>query len=291
MIGLLYESDEWSDYKLADELRALGCPVEMIDLAHEDVDRALACEMLVSRIFASAVFRGHEAAHERMARLVPAAEARGITLVNSGRAHFYEISKRASTEALGRAWIDVPRVQACGLPRDLDAGSFAYPCVIKPDCGGRTTYTAIARSRADADAFLAQAPGIAFIVEDYVEPERGFITRVEVVEGSCALIVKRSVTEGGLSAYHLGSSYELYPECPRDLRAAVERAARELGIAFGSFDVIESGPRAFIIDANSVSNVSEDNTETFRYDLMRAHAEGMARIWRGLRRGSVPARL
>ena len=248
MIGLLYESDEWSDYKLADELRALGCPVEMIDLAHEDIDRALACEMLVSRIFASAVFRGHEAAHERMARLVPAAEARGITLVNSGRAHFYEISKRASTETLGRAGIDVPRVQACGLPRDLDAGSFAYPCVIKPDCGGRTTYTAIARSRADADAFLAQAPGIAFIVEDYVEPERG-------------------------------------------LRAAVERAARELGIAFGSFDVIESGPRAFVIDANSVSNVSEDNTETFRYDLMRAHAEGMARIWRGLRRGSVPARL
>lgn len=284
MIGLLYESDEWSDHKLAAELEAQCCPTEMIDLARGDGDealsRALGCELLVSRIFASAVFRGHAVAHERMARLIPEAERRGIPMVNCGRAHFFEIDKRAAAEELRRAGVDVPRVQAIGTPGELDPERLGYPCVIKPNCGGRTTCTTIARTADDARGFLGTAPEIALIAEDYVEPERGYITRVEVVAGEPELVVKRGMAPNGLSAYHLGSTYELYPDFPQTVRDATARASRALGILFGSFDVIESGGRAWVIDANSVSNVSEDNTETFRLDLMRAHAEGIARMWR-----------
>ena len=42
--------------------------------------------------------------------------------------------------------------------------------------------------------------------------------------------------------------------------------------------MIESEAGNFFIDANSVSNVSEDNTEMFGRDLMREHAEEIARI-------------
>lgn len=309
MIGLLYESGEWSDYKLAAELSEAGCDVRMIDLAVGDerdwraeavaVREALSCDMLVSRIFASAVFRGHGFVHERMRGLVADAERRGIPLVNPARAHFFEIDKRRAVEELARAGVDVPRVQACGTPEELlplvgtcepaeegcgDAASsmaqrgFAYPCIIKPNCGGRTTYTAVARTAEEARAFLDGVPRIEFIVEDYIEPERGFITRVELVDGACALIVKRSVVDGGLSAYHLGSRYELYPECEPWIRAAAEEAGRALSIGFGSFDIIESGGRAYVIDANSVSNVSPDNTETFGgFDLMHEYAQAIAK--------------
>lgn len=289
MIGLLYESDEWSDYHLADELRAQGCPVEMIDLAADAAaeERALACDLLVSRVFASAVFRGHGLAHERMARLAPAAEAAGIALVNPARAHGFEVDKRKATAALAAAGLDTPAVQALGRPADLDPGALAYPVIVKPNCGGRTTATGIARTPGEAEAFLSEAPDLVYLVEDYLEPVRGYITRVEIVDGACALIVKRGIAAGGLSAYHLGSTYEVYRGCSAATRAAAERAAATLSFIVGSFDIIErpdpatGAPRAYFIDANSVSNVSEDNTEMFHLDLMRAHAACIARIYRG----------
>ena len=116
-----------------------------------------------------------------------------------------------------------------------------------------------------------------FVVQEYVEPEFGYVTRIEVVDDELPLIAKRSIGEGGLSSYHAGSTYELYPDCPDGVRDAALRAARALGIGFGSFDVIETRHGAYFIDANSVSNVSEDCTELFGFDLMRAHARGMAR--------------
>ena len=180
MIGLLYESGEWSDYKLAAELAEAGCDVRMIDMAHLRADAAAeaagSCDALVSRVFASAVFRGHDAAHEAMRLVYEAAEARGIPMINPSRAHFFEIDKRRATEELARAGVDVPRVQACGLPSGLDPSGWSYPCIIKPNCGGRTTFTAVARTAEEARSFLETAPQIIFVVEDYIAPERGFIT-------------------------------------------------------------------------------------------------------------------
>ncbi len=282
MLGFLYESNEWSDHKLANELKQLACPVEMIDLAHEDIDRALDCEMLVSRIFASAVFRDHEIAHERMARLIPEAESRNIPLVNSGKAHFIEISKQTAVQELERLGLDAPSVQALGTPQELASAELSYPCIIKPNCGGRTTYTAIVRSDTERSEFLARVPELIFIVEDYIEPEQGYITRIEIVDSVPALIVKRSIADGGLSGYHVGSTYQSYEDCAQYIRDAAEQAAKGLEFIFGSFDVIENSGRAWIIDANSVSNISENLTGILQFDLMRAHAEGIARIWNKL---------
>ena len=286
LIGILYESSEWSDFKLAAELAARGCDVRMIDLAigggDERVDAllaetALSCDLIVSRIFASAVFRGHAVAHGRMARIGAEAERRGIAMANSARSHAFETDKARATRALAQEGIAVPHVQACGLPREIDLAALAYPCIIKPNCGGRTTHTAVARSDARAGAFLADAPEFSFIVEDFIECERGFVTRVELVDGAVALVVKRSVVEGGLSAYRLGSTYALYEGVPDVVRITAEAAGSALGIGFGSFDIIENGGRAYVIDANAVSNVSEDNTATFGgFDLMAAYAEALA---------------
>ena len=341
VIGILYESDEWSDWKLGRELEAAlaenalaeAVPAEansqtatresdaadnswrhvrMINMEDADaVEQARSCAMLVSRVFASAAFRGHQRSHRAMEDIIALAEAEGIPLINPGRAHHFEIDKRLATETLRNAGITAPAIIAWGTPAELgraaadldDSRSVAlsreeaseawspraseaeiashrwarptpdqwtYPCIIKPNCGGRTTHTAVLRSPADARAFLSAAPNLVFIVEPYIEAAGGFLTRIEVVDSRIALVVK-------------GSTYELYPDCPAAVTDAVLEAARILDIQFGSFDVIEAAEGNFIIDANSVSNVSEDCTELFGFDLMAAYARALAARYHTLR--------
>lgn len=292
-IGLLYESDEWSDHKLARELEnaiqeyppnCAKVSVRMIDM--EDaccIDQALECGMLVSRVFASAVFRGHSASLERMERLIEKADEAGIPMLNEGRAHAFEVSKSASSAELARHGISAPHMYGCGKSGQLEAASFGYPCVIKPDCGGRSTHTLIARNPEEAAAFLADAPAkMEFAVQEYIEPERGYITRIEIVGSKVFLAVKRTIGINGLSSYHAGSEYEAYTDCPKAVLSDAVKAAAVLGISFGSFDVIETDRGAFFIDANSVSNVSEDCNELLGCDLMAEHARGIAAYFMSL---------
>ena len=94
MIGVLYESREWSDFHLVDELRVFGCQVEMIDMEDDGCEeKALRCDMLASRVFASAYSRGHEVSLRRAPSLLAAAERVGIRVINPARAHAFETSK------------------------------------------------------------------------------------------------------------------------------------------------------------------------------------------------------
>lgn len=310
LIGILHESDEWSDWKLRDELESelshlMRDPAEnkavlMIDMQDADaIERALSCDMLISRVFASAVFRGHEQSHRTMEAVAALAESEGIPLVNPQRAHSFEVDKHLAAENLRNAGVATPEVIAWGTPVELadttpksrsgrsnqpEPDAWPYPGVIKPNCGGRTTYTAVLHNPAEAQAFLATAPDLVFIVEPFIEAANGFLTRIEVVDGqAAALTVKRSVAANGLSSYHEGSTYERYPDCPAAVTDAVLETARLLDIRFGSFDVIEAVEGSFIIDANSVSNVSEDCTELFGFDLMAEYAKALAARYRALR--------
>lgn len=291
MVGILFESNEWSDHKLAAEVRNLGIATRLIDVEDPASEKEiLPCDLLVSRIFASAQFRGHSAALKRMPLIMAAARRHDIPLVNPMRAHFFEIDKRFATHTLASAGFATPVIHACGKPEALDCALFAYPCVIKPNCGGRTTYTAILRCAQDARAFLEGAPDIEFIVQEYLNPVRGFLTRIEIVGGACALTMKRSIAENGLSAYRLGSRYQRYDTCASEIKRTAEQAARMLAIELGSFDIVEGDSGFYFIDANSVSNVSEDCTDTFGLDLMKAHAAFIAQRYGALRSHSATAR-
>ncbi|MFR7404640.1 MAG: hypothetical protein ACLUW6_08590 [Coriobacteriaceae bacterium] len=69
--------------------------VRMINMEDADAaEQARSCAMLVSRVFASAAFRGHQRSHRAMEDIIALAEAEGIPLINPGRAHHFEIDKR-----------------------------------------------------------------------------------------------------------------------------------------------------------------------------------------------------
>ena len=274
MIGILCESMEWSDYALCENIAGMGIPAKLFDLEEDgNEDGILSCSLVVSRIFASAVFRGHEKSLGRMPGIIEMLRENGIPMINSGAAHFYEISKERSTGALAGSGFSVPKVYGVFSPGQTEgAAPIEYPCILKPDCGGRSNYTKIIRSEEELAGFMESAPDIAFLAEEYICPIYGFLTRVEVIGGSCALIVKRSVVENGLSAYHLGSEYMRYDDCSSSIKNTAVSAMDLLEIEVGSMDIIENKTGYYIIDVNSVSNVSEDNTEMFDFDLMKETA-------------------
>lgn len=286
MIGVLYESDEWSDYHLASELAGFGREATMINMQEDACEaRALACDMLVSRVFASAYSRGHDVALARTPALLAAAEKVGIRVVNPARAHSFETSKARSTAALAEAGVPVPRVHGVSRTADLAAGKLpvgmAFPVVAKPDCGGRGGDTFIAHDAAElVQVMKGVQPDLLMIVEEYVKPVQGYLTRIEVVGGAPALVLKRSVAANGLSGYHHGSTYSFYPECSQEVLDYARAASAALSFEVGSFDVVEAEGRVAFIDCNSVSNVSEDCTALFNMDLMREHARYIAGEYR-----------
>lgn len=130
VVGVLFESDEWSDHKLGAEISSAlkaALPNSMHDVRlinmqqANSVDAALECDVLVSRVFASALNRGHEQALRNMDMLIQAIEDTSILLINEPRAHAYEIDKFASTAALHEAGISTPRIYGKGTPQKLAA--------------------------------------------------------------------------------------------------------------------------------------------------------------------------
>jgi ribosomal protein S6--L-glutamate ligase len=57
-----------------------------------------------------------------------------------------------------------------------------------------------------------------------------------------------------------------------EIKDTAVRAMDCLKIEAGSMDIIENKTGYYIIDVNSVSNASEDNTEMFGFDLMKETA-------------------
>ena len=103
VVGVLFESDEWSDYKLGAEISSVlkttlpNIPhnVRLINMQQENsVDAALECDILVSRVFASALNRGHKQALRNMDALIQAIEDTSILLINELLPHFTKQASR-----------------------------------------------------------------------------------------------------------------------------------------------------------------------------------------------------
>lgn len=283
-VAILYESEEWSSHALEARARACGLPAFLFNLEDEpDLDALAACGLVINRIFASAWCRGHRRSLERMPDVFAWLKERDIPVINSPAAHFYEIDKDLTTRTLLDHGLPAPRVYGVFRPREAIRADLPFPCILKPNCGGRTTHTHIVRDREDLVRAMAATPDMPMLAEEYLPTSYGFVTRIEAIGGECRLILQRGVVEGGLSAYHLGSPYALYPDCPERVRKAALDAMRLLNVDMGSLDIIENERGCFIIDVNAVSNASEDNTAMFSFDLMRETARYVARRYAVLR--------
>jgi len=282
-IAVLYESDEWSSYALNDYIQKLGMPSFMVNTEKAiDFEALFACRLVVNRVFASAQFRGHKQSLQRMPQIIEALKRQSIPMCNPYNAHFYEISKERATKALMRHQFQVPKIFGTFTKDTFDILDVVYPLIIKPDCGGRTNCTYIIHNSEEFTQAAAQLPNITMIAQEYIEPVFGYLTRIEVIDSACQLILKRSIADNGLSAYRLGSTYARYENCADEIKNAAVDAMKLLEIETGSMDIIENETGYYIIDVNSVSNASEDNTEAFNFNIMLKTAEYIAKKFKDM---------
>ncbi len=274
-IAILYESLEWSSYQMQKEIEKLGVKADLIYLEEDIVLENLRnYKLIVSRIFASAVFRGHQKSLAQMDKIIKFLNKENIPMVNPTTAHFYEIDKSLSTQLLKVNNIRVPHVYGVFSKDDLFfIDNLNFPCIIKPNCGGRTNATFIIHNKEEIPQKIQYAPNVDYIVQDYINPEYNYITRIEVIDGNCKLILKRSVVANGLSAYNLGSTYTTYNDCNTLIKDTALKAMELLSIECGSMDIVENSSGFYIIDVNSVSNASQDNKEMFNFDIIEETAK------------------
>lgn len=283
-IGILYESHEWSSTVLRKYIAQQGIKVDLIDLETEvDIDEILKHDVIVNRVFASAQFRGHHKSLQVVEELLDEIKSSNIELINSYQAHFYEISKLRTTNKLAKLGFSVPETYDVfngGQKPNFD--EVEYPCVLKPDCGGRTNYTYILEDESELKAALIEIEDcdFEFVMQEYISTTKGYITRIEVVGNELHSVLKRSVVEEGLSAYNLGSEYESYSDCPQIIIDTALEAIKELEMELGSLDIIETKDDFYIIDVNSVSNFAPENIEMFGFNLIKDVADYIVKRYR-----------
>lgn len=281
-IAILFESHEWSTFALVEKIRDLEPEIEvqLYDLEREEgIEEILSKDLLVNRIFASAYFRGHGLSLEKVKRILELAKASETVLLNSYEAHFYEIDKHYTARVMAQEGLSVPKVFGCFKSEQGEGHlQIEFPCIIKPNCGGRTTDTHVVNNQDQLTELWSQLnPEIYYLAEAYITPKAGFITRIELINGQCVQILKKTLTPDGLAAYHLGSEFYPYHDCPLEVQKLARHTMSVLSIEMGSLDIIEAAEGSYIIDVNSVSNTSEDCIAVFDFDLLAEMAKYITR--------------
>jgi hypothetical protein len=217
-IHVLHENAEWV-VPLEAALYEQDLPYELWFLDEGTVDLAAAppAGVFYNRMSASSHTRGHRFAPELTHAVLNWLERSERRVVNSSRALYLEISKVAQYAALERAGIPVPRtIAAVGRDKVLDAARRLDQStfILKPNRGGKGLGVQLFSS-IDALAAFLDAPGDTapidgvWLVQEYVQPERPFITRCEFIGGRFFYAVEVDASQG----------FEL---CPADVCAVDE---------------------------------------------------------------------
>ncbi len=289
-VGILYESDEWSNRRLRDCLNQEGIDTEMIFMedARVEDEGPFPHILYVNRVFPSADMRGHGMSIDKTDSLLRILMEKNIPSINSYEAFLYDCSKWRTYVRLIEKGYPVPEtifVDAESV-QDMESSVLRFPVVLKRDCSGRSYGMQIVRTEESVSALKRQMACIPYIVQAYVEPTKGYTTRVEVVGGTVMTVLKRFVGRDGISSYSTGSRYEVYDGCPPRILKNAIAALDVLDIEMGSLDFIETNEgRAYLIDVNATSNFTPDYMPLLGFDPMEKMAAYIVQKQNVIRQG------
>lgn len=284
---MLHENDEWMP-PFAAALDAEGLPWEpwFLDGGVLDLDQPPPDGVFYSRMSASCHTRGHVRAKEHTRSVLSWLEAHGRRVVNGRRVLELEMSKVDQLSALAAAGFDVPRtVAVVGTDRLVDqARAFPTPFMTKHNQGGKGLGVArfedaAALERALAAGQLEIPADHTWLLQEYVEPAAGFITRVEVVGGAFLYALQADTSHG----FELcpADACEVHDEfCPTGPHAArifahrpdVDRGLVDRYLAFAARWGIEIAGFEFIESADGRVVTYDVNTNTNYNSVVEAQA-------------------
>lgn len=277
-IGILYESYEWSNCRLGEIITQNGIAAEMIFA--EDLQLKpggdLPHAMYINRVFPSADMRGHTTAIEKTARILEAADKQNIPIINSYKAFRYDCSKLETYKLLMQNGFNIPWFIYInrGNTGAINKENLELPAILKRDCGGRSYDLKMIMTAQDLIDVEEDISSSGWILQEFVEPVKGFSTRVEVIDNRVMTILKRFLGKNGISSYSMGSRYEIYKNCPRGIIEDSTAVLKTLDIEMGSLDFIESSNGTnHLIDVNATSNFTPDYIPLLGFDPIEKMAE------------------
>ncbi len=203
-VHILYENPDWLPPLVAG-LDAEGLPHRLVEVWEGElpIDRAPPPGIWLNRMSPSSHTRGHLESVALTREYLHWLERHGRRVINGSAAFRLEISKVQQDMALRRHGIRTPRTVA-GVGRDALmklAGTFDGPFITKHNQGGKGLGIELFD---DLSAFAAHLESPAFdrgpdgvvILQQYVQPAAGHITRVELVGGRF-LYAMNSATDQG----------------------------------------------------------------------------------------------
>ena len=246
-VYVIHENDEWLP-PFAEALDARAVPWEpwFLDGGVIDLSTPPPEGVFYSRMSASSHTRAHVRSKDHTRSVLSWLEAWGRRVVNGRRVIELEMSKVDQLSALASAGFDVPHTVAVVGTEGLveQAHDFPAPFITKHNQGGKGL--GVARfddadslARALAGGGLEEPVDHTWLLQEYVQPAHGFITRVEIVGGHFLYALAADTSHG----------FEL---CPADACAVHdafcptgEHAARIFSLREGFDDPLVERYRAF----------------------------------------------
>ena len=203
-IFVIHENAEWLP-PFAEALAAEGVPWEEWCLVEGalDLDATPPEGVFYSRMSASSHTRGHTASKDYTRSVLSWLESHGRTVVNGRRVVELEMSKVDQHAALRAFGFDVPRTVAVigrGLLKEK-ARAMALPFITKHNQGGKGLGVRRFDNHGDFDDYVdgpdfeKPVDGIT-LLQEYVQPAAGYITRVEIVGGEFLYALTADVSTG-----------------------------------------------------------------------------------------------
>ena len=204
-IHIIYENADWLP-PLTEALSTLGFKdVSLVKLSDGLLDTSSIPPegIWINRVSPSSHTRGNHHTVQLTRELLSWLEIHGRTIINGLRAFEIEMSKFRQDLLLRKYGIQTPKtILAVGEDQmRLAAAQFDGPFITKHNQGGKGLGIVLFQS---AEEFthhlntgsLEPSPDGKFILQQYIKPAQGYITRVEVVSNRFLFAMNSSVEEG-----------------------------------------------------------------------------------------------
>jgi|TARA_B110000116_G_scaffold272233_1_gene295923 hypothetical protein len=296
-VYIIHENDEWIT-QLKRELEYLNQPYVtwFIDELELDIDSAPPEGVFYNRMSASSHTRGHRYAPEMTASILSWLKSYGRKVVNDRDALRLELSKVEQYMALKQQGITTPEtiaVNSLDLLHEAAVNLDKTPFIVKPNRGGKGTgvqlfYTLDGLRLSIDKNLLGESLDGVWLVQTYIKPVDGCITRVEFIGGKLLYAVRVDAS-GGFELCPADSCHVNDDFCPTDGVSdkfsihkdymnedlpKYERFLAESGIGIGAIEYAKdaSGKR-YVYDVNTNTNYNNGAELRAGGDL-----QGMRRI-------------
>jgi len=260
-----------------------------------DTTAPVSYRLLFNRMSASAYLRGHAQAIFFTRDFLAYVESTGTRVINGSKSFGYEISKAAQLSLFNSLGIPFPRSRVVNSLGELKRHAFAigFPVIVKPNIGGRGAGIVRLNSAAELERALAANLidlGIdnTAVVQEFIPPRNGHITRVESLGGSFLYAMKVFTTgdnfnlcpaeicdvehaaEGAMypaDGPKAGLKIEAY-QPPLEVIGMVSRIVESAGIDVGGVEYITDARtgRHLFYDINALSNFIADAPRILGFD-------------------------